>query len=63
MKNELNKEPIDIRVLAKSAGVSIERALEFMDEVFGGYANYVRACDDVHSNTLETKLEMLQKEL
>ena len=40
-----NYEPIDPRELANRTGATIEEALGFFDKVFGGYANYVRACD------------------
>ena len=41
-----NTEPIDLRDMAKESGQSIEVCLAFFDKNFGGYANYVRACDN-----------------
>ena len=37
--------PIDPILLAKNAGVSIEEVMDFFDRVFGGYAAYVRQCE------------------
>ena len=37
--------PIDPILLAKNAGVSIEEVMDFFDRKFGGYAAYVRQCE------------------
>ncbi len=36
--------PINLQELADQAGVTIEEVTAFMDEEFGGYAEYIRAC-------------------
>ncbi len=39
-----NYTPINLQTLADQAGLTIGEVTTFMDEEFGGYAEYIRAC-------------------
>lgn len=55
-----NYEPITLEALAKNAGVTEEEAKQFIDDEFGSYENYVRAC--LARRPLDKKLSELVAE-
>lgn len=54
-----NVEPMDLRELARVTDLSLEEALEYVDKLFGSYADYVRACDSSNGQLLADRLEKL----
>ena len=44
-----NFKPIHPLDMAEQAGLPIEYVMDFFDENFGGYAAYVRQCEDKES--------------
>lgn len=51
--------PISLQTLADQAGITIGEVTAFMDEEFGGYTEYVRACHN--EQALDEKLFHLTK--
>ena len=50
-------EPITLERLSVLSGRRIEDVMEFFDEAFGGYDNYVKACRD--GDALDEALQRL----
>lgn len=57
--SEPDYTPVDPRDMAAAQGMTIEEVLEYFDRYFGGYAEYVRACD---SHTIIEKIEAIQRQ-
>lgn len=52
-----NTEPIELRQFSKDTGLPIEKLLDFFDQEFDGYINYILACH----NDIENVDKVLEK--